>query len=216
MRFIENIKVYLGDRAIRNHLKTGKRKMESCNIQNASSIGILFDATQQIAFEIVKNLVKDLEKNKVSIEVLGYVDSKQLIDAYLYRKGFDFFSRTQLNWYKKPVGENVETFISKSFDILLDLSTDHPYPIQYILACSAAKFKAGCYTSGQNHLDLMIDIEKEMANMGDINNELAKNEKSQKPKNKELEKIVAKKIQTEIQMNFLINQLLHYLSIIKK
>jgi hypothetical protein len=215
MKFIENTKRYLGERAIRKSLKNVRRRVISCNIHSAKKLGILFNATHQVSFEIVKDLVKNLSQNKASIEVLGFVDSKQLIDHYLYRKGFDFFTRNQLNWYHKPNSEAIEKFIKKPFDLLLDLSLDNPFPIRYILACSEAKFKAGRFSSDQEFLDLMIDIEKEKSVMNAIRTELAKDALVNKSKNKEVEKIVAKKIQTEIQLNFLINQLLHYLSLIK-
>jgi len=217
MKIIENTKAFLGRHAIRRELKNSRRQLASCNIQNAKSIGILFDATQQISFEIVKELVKDLEKNKSKVEVLGFVDSKQLIDHYLYRKGFNFFTHNELNWYYKPVGENVESFVKKPFDILLDLSLENPYPMNYILACSQAKFKAGRFCQDQEYLDFMIDIEKEKTTLSDIRSELAKDSTHsvKTNKNKELEKIMAKKVQTEIQLNFLINQLMHYLAQIK-
>jgi hypothetical protein len=215
MRIIENAKAYMGNRAINAYLRDARRELRSCNISNAKSIGILFNATHQVSFEIVKELVKNLTTKNNEIEVLGFVNSKQMIDHYLYRKGFEFFTRNQLNWYYKPTLENVEAFIKKPFDILIDLSLDDPFPIRYILSCSVAKFKAGRYSAGQDYLDFMIDIEKDKVTMSDIKSELDKDMKQNKAKNKEVEKIVNKKIQTEIQLNFLINQLIHYLSIIK-
>lgn len=215
MNIIENTKRFLGERAIRQHMKSHKRELVSCNIQSAKTIGILFNATHAISFDIVKELVKDMGEYKASILALGYVDSKQLIDHYLYRKGFDFFTRSQLNWYGKPTGENVEAFIKKSFDILLDLSLDNPFPVKYVVACSKARFKAGRYASDQEYLDFMIDIEKERAAMSDLRSELAKEQVKAARNNKEVEKIVNKKVQTEIQLNFLIRQLIHYLSKIK-
>jgi len=215
VNFIENTKSYLGERAIRKYLKNSSRNMLSCNIHEAKTIGILFNATHQVSFEIVKELVKNISGKKNSIDVLGFVDSKQLIDHYLYRKGFDFFTRSQLNWYYKPMSNVVSAFVTKPFDLLIDLSLDNPFPIRYILACSVAKFKAGKYQKNQEYLDLMIDIEKEKQNMNNIQHELEKESKNNRKKNKELEKIIDKKIQTEIQLNFLINQLVHYLSLIK-
>jgi hypothetical protein len=215
MDIFENTKRFIRERAIRSHLKAKKREMASCNIEQAKTIGILFNATHSVAFDIVKDLVKDMGKYKANVLALGYVDSKQLIDHYLYRKGFDFFTRAQLNWFGKPNTDNVSDFIKKPFDILLDLSLDNPFPVKYVLACSAAKFKAGRYSTDQEHLDFMIDIEKEMATMSDIRSEVSKDITKQKVRNRDLEKIVNKKIQTEIQLNFLINQLVHYLSQIK-
>lgn len=216
MKIIENTKAYLGKRSIRTYLKNKKRDVTACNVEEAKSIGILFNATHQVSFEIVKALVKDLSTKKNTIDVLGFVNSKQLIDHYLYRKGFDFFTQSQLNWYYKPIVENVQKFIDKPYDILIDLSLDDPFPIHYIIACSRAKFKVGRYYEGQDCLDFMIDMQKEKEAMEKIRDELQKDVKDKPRNNKEVEKIVDKKAQTEIQLNFLINQLIHYLSLIKK
>ena len=216
MNLIKNTKAYLGQRSIRTYLKSRKREVKACNIKEAKSIGILFNATHQISFEIVKAFVKDLSAKNKSIDILGYVDSKQLIDHYLYRKGFDFFTQSQLNWYYKPNAPNVEKFIEEPYDLLIDLSLEDPFPIQYIVSCSQAKFKVGRYYEGQESLDFMIDMEKEKEAMDKIQEELDKDVIEKKKNNKEFEKIVDKKAKTEIQMNFLINQLIHYLSLIKK
>ena len=215
MKFIENTRAYFGKRTIQSYLRKNKREVKACNINSAKTIGVLFNATHQISFEIVKEMVKGLTNRKCKIDVLGYVDSKNLIDHYLYRKGFDFFTHKQLNWYYKPVEETVNSFINKKFDILIDLSLDDPYPIQYIVALSKAKFKVGRYTEGNEFLDMMIDIEKEKEAMKKIKYEVNKDSPNVRYRNKEMEKIVNIKAQTEIQLNFLITQLLHYLSIIK-
>jgi hypothetical protein len=215
MKIIENTRDWLGKKSIQTFLKNKERETVACNVNEAKSIGILFNATHQVSFEIVKALVKDLSTKKNKIDVLGFVDSKQLIDHYLYRKGFDFFTQSQLNWYYKPVVENVQKFIENPYDILIDLSLDDPFPIHYIIACSRAKFKVGRYYEGQDCLDFMIDMEKEKEAMDKIRDELNKDLQDKKKNNTEVERIVDKKAQTEIQLNFLINQLIHYLSLIK-
>lgn len=215
MNLIEKTKARWGERILNSRLTETKRFASACNINEAKSIGILFNATQQVSFEIVKDLVKNLSNKNNSIEVLGYVDTKQLIDHYLYRKGFDFFTRKQLNWYYKPMAENVDEFIKKPFDLLLDLSLDNPFPLKYILTFSEARFKAGRYTENCNYLDLMIDIAKEKEEMSALRTEVEKNLHQREPKNEEVEEIIDIKVDTEIQLNFLINQLIHYLSILR-
>ncbi|MBN2523365.1 MAG: hypothetical protein JXB24_08805 [Bacteroidales bacterium] len=215
MKCIENTKAYLGRRTINSYLRKNKRQVNVCNINNAKTIGILFNATHQISFDIVKEMVKNIANKKNKIEVLGYVDSKNLIDHYLYRKGFDFFTHKQLNWYYKPVDETVHSFIEKKFDILINLSLDEPYPIQYIVALSKARFKVGKYSLGNEYLDFMIDIEKEKEAMKNLRKEIIEDKKEIRYRNKEVERIVNLKAQTEIQLNFLIAQILHYLALIK-
>lgn len=219
MRLTENIKTALGSRALRKKSKQVKRRKIVCNLKDAKNIGVLYNATHMVSFEIIKDLVKSLSSKNVNVSALGYVHSKMLIDHYLYRKGFDFFTRNDLNWYYKPAGQVVDEFIQTPFDILIDLSLEDYYPIQYILASSVSTFKVGRYTPDQQYLDLMIDLEKEKQEMKKIHEEVThkKEGKSEREREKEaeIEEEVEQKVEIEIQLNFLINQLTYYLSLIK-
>lgn len=216
MNVIERSKIFVGNRAIRSGTKSLKRNISSCNIQEAKSLGILFNATHMVSFEIVKGLVKNLSKENKNIMVLGFVNSKQLIDHYLYRKGFEFFTKKQLNWFHKPEGENIDAFINTPFDILLNLSLEETYPTKYIMALSKAKFKVGKYSEENEFADFMIDIEQEKAAMNALKDELEEDMKTKSKSKKEFDTVANQKASVEIQLNFLINQLIHYLSQIKK
>ncbi len=215
MNLMSGIRSKVGNYVLQKSIKKQTRKVQSCNLRSASSIGILFNATHVFSFEIIKNFVKDLSTSAKEIMVLGFVDSKQMIDHYLYRKGFEFFTHNELNWYKKPEGEAIKEFIKKEFDILFFLSLDEIYPLRYILALSKAKFKAGKFFENDEYLDLMIDIEKEKAAMKELQKELAKEQMKMKHHLTSYDKIADKKTDIEIQLSFLINQLNHYLTQIK-
>jgi hypothetical protein len=215
MNWIDTFKEYMGRRVLAQKLKNQIRHPIICNIDHVQHIGIIYNATEYVSFEIIRNLVKDLSHDSRKITVLGYVDSKKLIDHYLYRKGFDFFSKNELNWYSKPVSTVVDHFIAEPFDLLINLSLEEYYPIRYITALSAASFKAGKFSPDEIHLDFMIDIEKEKQTMRNLQKEIM-NETDHKHENNDIEADLEKKTETELQLSFLINQLLHYLSILKK
>ncbi len=215
MNWIDTFKEYMGRRVLAQKLKNQIRHPVICNIDHVQHIGIIYNATEYVSFEIIRNLVKDLSHDSRKITVLGYVDSKKLIDHYLYRKGFDFFSKNELNWYSKPVSTVVDHFIAEPFDLLINLSLEEYYPIRYITALSAASFKAGKFSPDEIHLDFMIDIEKEKQTMRNLQKEIM-NETDHKHENNDIEADLEKKTETELQLSFLINQLLHYLSILKK
>jgi hypothetical protein len=216
MNNMSGIRGKVGDYVLRKGLKKHKRKMQSCNLRKAASIGIIFNATHVFSFEVIKDFVKELSTTAKEIIVLGFVDSKQMIDHYLYRKGFEFFTHNQLNWYNKPEGDVIKEFINKEFDILFYLSLDDIYPLRYILALSKAKFKAGRYFENDEYMDFMIDIEKEKNAMKELQKELAKDQKKLKQHLTSYDKIADRKTDIELQLSFLINQLNHYLSQIKK
>ncbi len=214
MKWMDNIKTFMGERVLANYLKGQNRKPVVCNVEDARHVGIIYNATESVSFEIIRGLVKDLAHDSRKVTVLGYVDSKKLIDNYLYRKGFEFFSKNELNWYFKPVSPVVEQFIKEPFDLLIDLSLEDHYPIRYIAALSPAKFKTGKYSPDEDILDFMIDIEKEKQTMRNVKKEIVRDSKP-KHEDRDIEDDIDKKTETEIQLNFLINQLLHYLSILK-
>ncbi len=215
MKFFEGTKTYLGRRAVVKKASAAKREVGVFNLENAKKIGILFNATHLVSFEIIKEFVKQISEKDKKISVLGYVHSKKLIDHYLYRKGFNFFTRNDLNWYYKPVSDSVQQFIGEPFDLLINLSLEEYYPVKYILASSKAKFKVGMYSEGQQYLDFMIDMAKEKETMEKLRKEVEANRKKNSH-NKELDSIADEKAKTEIELNFLINQIVHYLSLLKK
>ncbi|UCH13901.1 MAG: hypothetical protein JSV22_12445 [Bacteroidales bacterium] len=214
VKFLNNTKAYIGHRILERKLKDRPRTATVCNINDAKKIGIVFNATQLVSFEIIRNFVKELSQKKISVTTLGYVNSKKLIDHYMYRKGFNFFTRSNLNWFNKPVTDTVEEFIKKPFDILINLCLEEYFPIQYVVALSVSRFKVGKYFDEPNYLDLMIDIEKEKKVMKELKQEITEDKKTDEQDN-EIEKDIEEKVDVEFQLDFLINQLMHYLSIIK-
>lgn len=215
MKVAEQMRTRVGEFVLRKQIRHLKRKVQSCNLDEANSIGVLFNATHSVSFDIVKNYVKELSLKHKNISVLGFVDSKQLIDHYLYRKGFEFFTRNELNWYNKPENDAVTAFLKEEFDVLINLNLDDIYPIKYILSLSKAKFKVGRLTDTHNYHDLMIDIEGEKEAMKELQAELLKDDKQGKVHHTSYENIADMKTSVELQLNFLINQLSHYLSKIK-
>jgi hypothetical protein len=215
MKWAEDFKAIMGSRVLAKKLRNCHRKVQACNLDDARYIGVIYNATEYVSFEIIKDLVKQLSDRTAKVSVLGYVDSKKLIDHYLYRKGFDFFSKSDLNWYYKPVSLTAVQFIGEQFDLLLNLSLEDHFPIHYITTLSPALFKAGRYTPDDESLDFMIDIEKEKQTMKSLHLEII-HEADSMSANREIEADMEKKTETELQLKFLINQLMHYLSIINR
>ena len=212
---LNDTRAYIGRKVLERKLRHLNRNIRVCNINDAKNVGIIFNATHLVSFEIIKNFMKDLSVKKTNVTALGYVHSKKLIDHYLYRKGFIFFTRSNLNWYKRPLKDSVDDFIRKPFDILINLCLEDYYPIQYIVALSAATFKVGKYFKEPHYLDFMIDTEKEKQIMQDLKKEVDKDKKPDET-NKDIERDIDKKVEIELQLNFLLDQLLYYLSIIKR
>jgi hypothetical protein len=163
---ISFIKTEIADFIFRRKFKALKRKVIAINLQNARSIGIIYDATHEINFNKVKGWVKALKDQKKKVKAMGFINSKTLQAYHLAKLEFDFFSEADLNWYSHSKSSIIDNFINTKFDILIDLNFDNCRPAYYIAALSQSSFKLG-KLSPENKLihDLLIDINPSANNM---------------------------------------------------
>jgi hypothetical protein len=131
------------------------------NFNTAQTIGILFNPDKQETFELLKDFIVFLTDKNIHVNVLGYFDGKEIPQMFLFRKGIEFFTKNDINWFYRPKRGTVDEFINTSFDILIDLTTQKIFPVKYIVRLSNAKFKVGTYGTDKFGYDLMIKIDKE-------------------------------------------------------
>jgi hypothetical protein len=157
------IRSLLGHYRFTREVQRLKVKREVVSLEKAERIGVLYDATEEGDYEIVKAYVKSFRtQTKKDILAMGYVDKKQLPQSQFAQFGLDFFSRKDLNYQMIPVDPIVQNFIKEKFDILIDLSSGKCFPLLYIAATSNARFRVGRYH--RNHLncyDMMIKLHGE-------------------------------------------------------
>ncbi|MFA6924182.1 MAG: hypothetical protein WC223_07985 [Bacteroidales bacterium] len=130
-------------------------------MESARSIGIVYEATNQLNYDIVNDFLKFLKEKQKSVKVIGYIPERKLFQDYYLKLGFDFFSYSDVNWYLKPTKLSVIDFIDTDFDVFIDLSTKQHFPLDYIAAASKAKFKIGRFVEGtKTPYDMMIHTDK--------------------------------------------------------
>jgi len=156
-----NIKLKVGNYNLQRKLSNFKRKRESHNFKTAKTAGILFTPTDAVSFEQIKQFLAYLNTFKLQIYVLGYIDSKNIPENFLFWKGINLFSKKELNWNLIPNTPIVKDFIDKPFDLLFDLSLKNYFPIEYIARLSHSKFKIGRFTQEHASYDLMFDLNKD-------------------------------------------------------
>lgn len=148
---------YLFNREWRNHV----RKPHTVAFDDAKSIGIIYDATDNDDYELVKNYVKELRDQKKEVLALGFVNQDELPNMRFSKLGLDFFTRKNLNWYFKPSHPMVSKFIDGDFDILIFLNVENMLPLKYVAAATKARFKIGKYDSkNSRYCDFMIKTEE--------------------------------------------------------
>jgi len=161
MRFIENIKQKIGEWVFQRELKTNKRIKSVCNLDDAKSIGILYEATFEENINIIQPFVSYFFDLKKDVKALGYVHSKELSYCHTPKLQYDFFYQKDLNWYYKPQNYIIDNFINKEYDILINLCDSSTIPIKYLVASSQAHFKIGVYEEDYEIYDLMISLKED-------------------------------------------------------
>jgi hypothetical protein len=142
-------------------LRHYRRVKSLSDFETSQIIGVVFKTDTQGDFEIVKKFLHFLTEQNNKVVALCFVDYKRVPDYYFLRKGFNFFSRSDLNLFFKPKTQFIHDFIEKSFDMLIDLSIDDNFPLFFISSLSKAKFKIGKLQQGHNCFDVMIDTSKD-------------------------------------------------------
>lgn len=158
MQFFEDFKQKVGKWVFQRELKINKRSKAVCNLEDANSIGILYDATSDEQIKMVKPFVSYFFDLKKDVKALGYVNSKQLSFHHTPKLQYDFFCQKDLNWFYKPQNYIIDNFVKKEYDILINLCDSSIIPIKYLVASSIAHFKIGIHEENYEIYDLMISL----------------------------------------------------------
>jgi len=126
------------------------REKQSVSFKDVHSIGILVDGSKLDFIEFAKKYADELRLGGRSVELLAYVPKLEKNRSYT----LPFFTKTDINWYFKPDLPDVNNFMKRSFDLLVNISPDKIMPLEYICALSSAKFIIG---NGTEHLNAYYD-----------------------------------------------------------
>ena len=168
-----------------NEFRNKSTKNNIVPFDQATSIGILYDSSNEAHYEIVRKYVKELrEVHHKDVLALGYYDQKELPTLRFSKLGLDFFTLKDLNWFYKPISGIVKRFVDREFDILIDLHLGNQIPFKYVAASSNAKFKIGKYSkNAERYYNFMLSVNEQTqlpAYIQQVNHYLKqiKNEKS--------------------------------------
>lgn len=158
MQFIEDFKQKVGKWVFQKELKNNIRTKSVCNIEEARSIGVLYDATSEQQMKDIQPFISYFFDLKKDVKALGFVNSDELLYCHTPRLQYDFFYKKDLNWHYKPQNYIIDNFVKKEYDILINLCDSSVIPIKYLVASSIARFKIGVYEEDYEIYDLMISL----------------------------------------------------------
>ena len=156
----KKVRVLLGHHRFIQETKKVNRNREVISFQDATRIGILYDATDEQDSEAVKNYVKNARSIfKKDMLAMGFVDKKVLHKSQYAQVGLDFFTRKDLNFQLIPSNAVINNFINEEFDILINLNSGKCFPLRYISAMSKARFRVGRFSKSNSvYFDMMVKL----------------------------------------------------------
>jgi hypothetical protein len=149
--------------AIVSRKKRLVRNKQFYSFDTAKTVGIVFKVEEGVVPPEVFSMRSFLLKRKVQCWAIGYCDSKVLPDELKNLYSLELFTRADLNWYGRPVSENVNKFLQGSYDIVIDLCREvekYPYPLKYIVSTVQASMIIGGVLYPRCPYDLIVDAQQ--------------------------------------------------------
>jgi len=151
----------IGNRVLKNKLKSFQRETRVHNFKTAESAVVLFDAKKKDAFKIIWEFRGFLKDQGINCIVYGYINQKEVPPDMLFWKDLHMINKGNLNWFLQPKGESVDLYKQEDPDMLIDFNTNHRLELQFLVQLSPARFKIGCFTEEKNDYDLMIKLSEQ-------------------------------------------------------
>ena len=144
----------------RKDLEKVSKNRKLTNLKDAKKVGILYNLDDISDYDVIADFVTQLQHDRKEVKALGFVENKELVNRFLPKLSYDFFSVHDITWYYKPVKPKVMDFIHSDFDLLIDLDMKDNLPLKYISGLSMAMCRVGRYSeSSTSCYDVMLKVE---------------------------------------------------------
>ena len=159
----EKIRRKIGQYYFNKELSHVRQAHGMVNLPEAKSIGILYTLEDIPDYDKISEFVTQLKQQHKEVKALGFVKRKNLIQRFLPKLSFDFFTKKDITWFYKPIHNTVRDFMDKEFDLLIDLSLADYFPLKYIAGLSRSICRVGKFSEDNaSFYDLMIDAKLPM------------------------------------------------------
>ena len=161
------IKYKVLSKKINNSLKDNKTTSLQVD-KPIKSVGILVKENSKFDFEALKKLQKKINIGSKNFSVLTY---KMQNETYNEFRGA-FFYEKHVSLTGKIKSDEVNEFLKKEFDMLIDYTGADTIYAKFLTATSKAKFKVGYQIDDITLYDFMIAVQKD--DISNFNKELIK------------------------------------------
>ncbi len=155
MEILNLIKNYFFKKYIRENKVVKNPKL--ITLQRAKSIGFICNITDEDSYKDMFSLFSKFQNSNRSLWLMGYIDDNFVPYYCLQQLTADFFCNKELNWFGKPNKVQIDDFLKKDFDILIDFTKKPHKPVEYILNLNNAGLVIGGNQYNRNDYDIFID-----------------------------------------------------------
>ncbi len=160
MIFLKKIRGRIAKVLMCRQKKLLHREIKTINLNQAKSIGIVFDTSNKNNYDEVKFFVKQNFQKEKNVQIIGFIPEKVKQHNYISDKNYLFYSIKECSFFMKPQKEEILNFVDEKLDLLLVLTTHYYQAIHWIVSLSKAGLKAGGLGPYQDDLDFMIELKE--------------------------------------------------------
>lgn len=127
---------------------------------NAHNVGIVYDVINKATHQKIAEFADFISRSHSGMQVtmLGFLDNKEWAASLSKIVRTEFYTAEDFSWSGRLLHGRAFDFAKEPFDILLDITTETSYPVQYVSLASKASFKVGRYVEDDQHYDLLLDV----------------------------------------------------------
>lgn len=159
MQLINHIKSFAANLVLKKELKKFHRRKQPQSFDRIKTVGIIYLVPKEADFSLIGDFVKFFQTHNKLVKALGYTNT-ELTPHYCFPKlTYDYFTKKELNWYGKPNSKFVRDFLKNDYDLMIDLTTQPLFALQYLGYLSPARFKVGQMNERNvSHYDFMLNV----------------------------------------------------------
>ncbi len=156
----KSFKQYIANRDIRKSLPSHHRFASFVSFNTAKTVGILytFDSETEKA---VEDLIAYLSTKYISCRTVIYYPEKKMPEDFTMIPARQYFCKSAVNWYGKPIPSEILYFTEQEFDILIDFNLKKIPAEHYLSSLSVAHMKVGRTAYPDNPYDFVLSTKEQ-------------------------------------------------------
>lgn len=160
MAIFRNFRLSRGRAVLRRRFARMNRTKFKGNITNAKTMGLVWDATKPDDFAVLSRFHQKMHERSIDLSIISYYPGNEVPDRITAIRYLTCLKQQDLNFFYRPSSPEVEQFLKRPFDILIDTNFKDVFQLEYISCLSNAGFKVGLFNNKyqNNPFDLMLEV----------------------------------------------------------